>query len=154
MKRQRRKKSLTKRLERNTIDTLERDTRKLVNKANARLSSLQRRFKSGTWASKKLMHKLSSQPIRSWSKGRIRIKMNASRTQLLAIHKAVTNFLNSETSTRKGIENVRKRQINKNPNVVITKIYLYMGRDSFTMLIFDNLDNRILKILKKVTKIS
>lgn len=111
MKRKIRKQSLTKRLERNTIDTLERDTRKLVSKANARLSSLQRRFKSGTWASKKLMQKLSSQPIRSWSKGRVKIKKNASRTQLIAINKAVSNFLASETSTRKGIERVRRRQI-------------------------------------------
>lgn len=116
MKRQRRKQALTKRLEKNTTNTLERNTRKLVSKANARLNSLNRRFSSGTWASKRLMQKLSSQPIRAWSKGRIKIKKNVSRTQLIAINKAVSNFLASETSTKKGIERVRQKQIEEIQN--------------------------------------
>lgn len=93
---------------------LEKDTRKLVREVNARLNTLERHYKSGTWASKRLKTKLRISKLRAWSKsGRVRLKSNLSKAQLTAINKALTNFLNSKTSTRKGIEDVKRKQIEK-----------------------------------------
>ena len=113
MKRQARKKSLTKRLS-TTKDSqrLERETRKLVNKANARLDSLRRRYRSGTWASKKLANRLTSNKFRMWTKqGKIRLGKNLTKAQLIGLNKAVSQFLESKTSTKKGIEDVKRKQI-------------------------------------------
>lgn len=91
---------------------LEKETRKLVNKANSRLDSLQRRYKSGTWASKKLANRLSSNKINMWSKkGRIKLGKNPTKSQLIAVNKAATQFLNSKTSTKKGISEIKSKQI-------------------------------------------
>lgn len=90
---------------------LEKETRKLVNKANARLDSLQRRYKSGTWASKKLANRLSQNKVDMWKNGRIRLPKNPNKTQLTAVNKAVNQFLRSKTSTKKGIQEVRRKQI-------------------------------------------
>lgn len=115
MKRKARKKSITKKLSTQKSSTnLERDTRKLVNKANARLDSLQRRYKKGTWASKKLSNRLSSNKLNVWTRsGKIKLKKNMSKTQLVAVNKAVNQFLNSQTSTKKGISKVKKKTIEK-----------------------------------------
>jgi hypothetical protein len=112
MNRQRRKVKQRRQLERTGNERLEKETRKLVNKANARLDSLQRRYKKGTWASKKLANRLSSSNLKAWSKsGKIKIKKNANKTQMLAINKAVNQFLKSSTSTKKGIGIVREKTI-------------------------------------------
>lgn len=113
MKRQARKRSLTKRISTGQqTDRLEKETRKLVNKANARLDSLQRRYKSGTWATKKLANRLSSNKLKMWSKGgKIKLGKNPSKAQLLAVNKAATQFLNSATSTKKGIKATRQKTI-------------------------------------------
>lgn len=93
---------------------LEKDTRKLVREVNARLNTLERRYKSGTWASKRLKTRLGTSKLRAWSKsGRVRLRGNLSKTQLTAINKALTNFLNSKTSTKRGIEDVKRKQIEK-----------------------------------------
>ena len=104
MRRQARKKSITRKLSTTkNIDKLERETKKLVSKANARLDSLQRRYKSGTWASKKLANRLSSNKMRMWTKkGKIKLSKNPTRSQLVALNKAITQFLNSQTSTKRG----------------------------------------------------
>lgn len=113
MRRQARKKSITRKLSTTkSTDKLERETKKLVSKANARLDSLQRRYKSGTWASKKLANRLSSNKMRMWTKqGKIKLSKNPTRSQLVAVNKAVTQFLNSQTSTKKGISDVREKTI-------------------------------------------
>lgn len=93
---------------------LEKDTRKLVREVNARLNTLERSYKSGTWASKRLKNKLGTFKVRAWTKsGRVRLRSNLSKAQLTAIHKALTNFLNSKTSTKRGIEDVKRKQIEK-----------------------------------------
>ena len=93
---------------------LEKDTRKLVREVNARLNTLERRYKSGTWASKRLKTRLGTSKLRAWSKsGRVRLKSNLSKAQLTAINKALTSFLNSKTSTKRGIEDVKRKQIEK-----------------------------------------
>ena len=113
MKRQARKRSLTKKIGTGQqTDRLEKETRKLVNKANARLDSLQRRYKSGTWATKKLANRLSSNKLKMWSKGgKIKLGKNPTKAQLLAVNKAATQFLNSATSTKKGIKATRQKTI-------------------------------------------
>lgn len=112
MNRQRRKVKQKRQLERTGSERLEKETRKLASKANARLDSLQRRYKSGTYASKKLANRLNTTQLNAWSKGgKIKIKKNATKTQLTAINKAVNQFLNSTTSTKKGISQFKKAQI-------------------------------------------
>ena len=91
---------------------LEKETRKLVSKANARLDSLQRRYKSGTWASKKLANRLSSNKLNMWTKkGKIKTGKNLTKTQLIGLNKAINQFLNSQTSTKKGISSWKKNQV-------------------------------------------
>lgn len=113
MKRQARKKSLTARLSTTkSTDRLEKETRKLVSKANARLDSLQRRYKSGTWASKKLANRLSSNKLNMWTKkGKIKTGKNLTKAQLIGLNKAINQFLNSQTSTKKGISTWKKNQV-------------------------------------------
>ena len=91
---------------------LEKETRKLVSKANARLDSLQRRYKSGTWASKKLANRLSSNKLNMWTKkGKIKTGKNLTKTQWIGLNKAINQFLNSQTSTKKGISTWKKNQV-------------------------------------------
>lgn len=113
MRRQARKKRITRRLS-TTKDSqrLERETRKLVSKANARLDSLGRRYKSGTWASKKLANRLSSNKMNMWSKqGKIKLGKNPTKAQMIGLNKAINQFLQSQTSTKKGIQEVKRKQI-------------------------------------------
>lgn len=112
MKRQARKKALTKRITNVSVDNLERETEKLVKQANAMLDSLQRRYKSGTWSTKKLSERLSSNKVKAWTKkGKVKIPKQVTRPQLLAINKALQQFMSSKTSTKKGIKSVRKATI-------------------------------------------
>ena len=142
MKRQARKKSLTQKLSttKNT-QQLERQTRKLVSKANARLDSLQRRYKSGTWASKKLANRLSSNKMNMWTKkGKIKIGKNPNRQQLLAINKAVNQFLKSVTSTKKGISKTRLKTIESLRGILSTedKEMSYEDAETFYTMFGDN----------------
>ena len=144
MKRQARKKSITKRLS-TTKDSqrLEKETRKLVSKANARLDSLQRRYKSGTFASKKLANRLSSNRMKMWNKGKIKLSKNPSKQQLLAVNKAATQFLKSQTSTKKGISKTIQKTIESLRSSLSTedkemsyedasKFYEMFGEDNFS----------------------
>ena len=90
---------------------LEKETRKLINKANARLDSLQRRYKSGTWASKKLANRLSANKMKMWSKGKIKLGNNLTKAQMVGLNKAINQFLQSQTSTKRGIQEVKRKQI-------------------------------------------
>ena len=145
MKRHSRKKSLTKKLSTRTdTQRLERETRKLVNKANARLDSLQRRYRSGTWATKKLSNRLSSNKMRMWSRGgKIKLGKNPTKQQLLAVNKAVNQFLESQTSTKKGISKTRQKTIESLRSSLSTedkelsyedaeKFYEMFGEDNFS----------------------
>ena len=113
MKRQVRKRNLTKRLS-TTKDSqrLEKETRKLVNKANSRLDSLQRRYRSGTWATKKLANRLTSNKMNMWTKqGKIKLGKNPTKAQMIGLNKAINQFLQSKTSTKRGIQEVKRKQI-------------------------------------------
>lgn len=88
---------------------LERQVRKEVAQANQRLKSLERRYKRGTWASKKLMNRLDSGTLNAWQRGRIKVGKNLTSTQLRAIDKATRQFLESKTSTKKGIRETSQK---------------------------------------------
>ena len=90
---------------------LYKDTRKLVLQTNARISSLQRHFKKGTWASKTLYNKLGTKKINIGKRGKLSLPKNLTKTELTAINRALSQFLKSKSSTKKGISEIRKKQI-------------------------------------------
>lgn len=95
-----------------TQKSLYKETLKQVRETNARLSSLERRYKTGTWASKKLMNRLDTLSLKAWTKGgKVKISPSMSKTKLAAIHKATSQFLASKTSTKTGIKSVRNKTI-------------------------------------------
>ena len=91
------------------------ETEKLAREVNSRLSSLSRHFKTPTYATKKLKRRLSTNLYKSWSikSGRVKVKKNANETQLIYINKTLNNFLNSKTSTFKGIQDIKRKTIEK-----------------------------------------
>lgn len=67
-------------------------------------------YKTGTWASKRLKNKLDTSKLRNVFKGgRITLTESLNITDLTAVKKAMDQFLSSETSTIKGIENVKEK---------------------------------------------
>lgn len=91
-----------------TQTNLEKQVLKDVTKANQMLKSLERKYKSGTWASRKLMNRLDKSTLNAWQGGRIKVRKGMTNTQLRAIQKATNQFLVSKTSTKKGIGEVKK----------------------------------------------
>lgn len=88
------------------------EIRKLVKRANQRLVRLERNFGTNTWASKKLRNKLDINKLNAWtSSNRIRFNKNMSKMQLDSIKKATEQFLNSKTSTVKGVKETKQKQI-------------------------------------------
>lgn len=151
MKRQRRKIKLNKQISVSKTNVkspkqMEKETLKLIRKANARLDSLQRRYKKGTWATKKLNERLGSQQLKMLTKnGKIKVKKNMTKTQMVAVNKAVTQFLNSSTSTKKGISEVKRKTIESlrsnlsTEDVELTtedaeKFYNMFGDDDFSSI--------------------
>lgn len=65
-------------------------------------------YKSGTWASKKLIDRLETSTLDAWSNGKVKIRENMTITQLRAIQKATSQFMTSKTSTLKGIHSVKE----------------------------------------------
>lgn len=88
-------------------------TLKQIREVNSLLNSLERHHKTGTWATKKLINRLNNNIIDIWqdSKGRLKVPKKVSQTKLIAIRKALTQFMNSKTSTNKGIKNVKDKTI-------------------------------------------
>ena len=85
------------------------EVRKLSQKVNTRLKSLERKIKSGTWASRKLKNRLSTKRLKAWKFDRVNVGKNISTTDLKMIQKALEQFLNSKTSTKRGIEEAKDR---------------------------------------------
>lgn len=78
---------------------------KEVKRANQRLIRLESEFGVEKWAAKKLRNRLDTEVVKAWtSSSRIRLNKSMNLVQLRAVHKAVTNFLNSKTSTISGIK--------------------------------------------------
>lgn len=86
------------------------EVRKQSIKVNKKLKSLERRVKSGTWATRKLKNRLSIKKLKAWSgTGRVKVKSDLSITDLKMIEKALKQFLASKTSSKRGIMEARER---------------------------------------------
>jgi len=87
---------------------------KEARKANRRLALIEKNFGRDTWAGKRLRNRLESTKIQAYTKGgRVSVRKNMSTMQMKATLKAVRQFLNSKTSTVKGIRETRKQVIEK-----------------------------------------
>ena len=88
------------------------ELKKLSKRANQRIVRLVREFGKDTWATKKLRDKLVTEPLQAWSKtGRVKVNKSMTTTQMKATIKATQQFLNSKTSTKRGIKQVKKTTI-------------------------------------------
>ena len=86
------------------------EVKRLANKANRRLNSLERKYKSGTWASRKLRDRTKTKRFKAWSEiGRIKVKKSFNVTDLMLLEKAIKQFLKSSTSTKVGISEAKER---------------------------------------------
>ena len=97
---------------------LYRETKLQVDKANKRLRNLERQGFQGTWASRRLLDKLNVKKIKGkklLKRGKygkkIQLSKDLNTTQLIAINQATKNFLQSKTSTSKGIKDTRESVI-------------------------------------------
>lgn len=83
---------------------------KQVQKVNQRLKSLERQFAKGkgTWSVKLLRDKMDTNKIGAWKNNRLTISKDMTRTQLIAVQRASSQFLASKTSTKKGVNEVRE----------------------------------------------
>lgn len=77
-----------------------------VRKANQRIQKIQGRYGESSWAVNQLYEKIDNNNINGISTltGNIRISRNMSDIQLKAIQKATNIFLNSQTSTLRGVK--------------------------------------------------
>lgn len=77
-----------------------------VRKANQRIQKIQGRYGESSWAVNQLYEKIDNNNINGISilTGNIKINRNMSDIQLKAIQKATNIFLNSQTSTLRGIK--------------------------------------------------
>lgn len=88
------------------------ELKKLSKRANQRIVRLEREFGKDTWATKKLRNKLEAEPLQAWSKtGRVKVNKSMTVTQMKATIKATQQFLNSKTSTKRGIKQIKKTTI-------------------------------------------
>lgn len=91
-----------------------RATKVQVDRANKRLRNLEKSGFINTWASGKLESRLSKGKLKGKKlikRNRIKISKDLSATNLLNINKATRQFLESKTSTTRGIEETRKSVI-------------------------------------------
>lgn len=97
---------------------LYRQTKQQVDIVNKRLRNLEKGGFTGTWASGKLINRLSVNKLKGKKlivkKGtlpRIRLNKNLSTTNLIAINQATRQFIESKTSTSRGIKDTRQSVI-------------------------------------------
>lgn len=87
------------------------DLYKQVREANERIRKLEKRYGDESWGIKKLARLDTENTRLLTSKNRIRISKNMTERELRILKKEVKDWLSLETSTIKGVENVKKRQI-------------------------------------------
>lgn len=88
------------------------ELKKLSKRANQRIVRLEREFGKDTWATKYLKEKLAVEPLQAWTlSGRVRVNKNMTVTQMTGTIKATKEFLNSSTSTRRGIKKAKQKAI-------------------------------------------
>lgn len=92
---------------------LYREVEKQVREANKRLKSLDRFHSTDTWASGKLKNRIRTNKTKGlmYKGKRIKLKQKMTKTNLIQVQKATKQFLDSATSTNKGIKEVRESTI-------------------------------------------
>lgn len=96
---------------------LYKQTKQQVDIVNKRLRNLEKGGFTGTWASSKLINRLNVKKLKGkkllTTKGvtRVRISKDLSTTNLIAINQATRQFLESKTSTSRGIKETRNSVI-------------------------------------------
>ncbi|MBQ1550973.1 MAG: hypothetical protein IIZ67_02625 [Bacilli bacterium] len=96
-----------------------RRTQQKLNEVTKRLQALSKNGYSGTWASRKLLNRLQGGKVgdvidvtkRGGQITGIKASRRLTKTEMVAIQKASSQFLVSKTSTKKGIEEVRQSTI-------------------------------------------
>lgn len=86
----------------------------LMNEVNRRLKGLRSAGYLGSYASKKLRKRLDTEVLKSWSMdkgGKVKLSKDLTATQMMAVNKAMRQFLASKTSKARGIEQTRKETI-------------------------------------------
>lgn len=96
-----------------TKNELFNELKQLAKQANQRILRLERYTgRQNSWAVANLRNRLDTEKLNAWTpKGRIKYNKSMNITELRAVIKATKNFLNSATSTKRGIEEVRQKQI-------------------------------------------
>ena len=83
-----------------------RETLKQVQDANARITSLSRKYKTYSWATKRLFNRLNTTKLNAIKNNRIKITPNMTMTQLTTVRNAINMYMRSMTSTKSGIKQV------------------------------------------------
>lgn len=104
------KKRTTKTIKERERKELERQVIKAVRETNKRLKGLGKSYKVGTWSSRKLKGRIMSNKTKGlmYKGKRIKLKPKMTKTNLTQVLKATRQFLESKTSTRRGIEQARE----------------------------------------------
>lgn len=91
----------------------ERQVKKQVQETNRRLNSLERQHKAGTWASGKLKVRIKSNKTKGlmYKGRRIKLRPKMTKTDLTQVMKATRQFLESQTSTNRGIRKAKAETI-------------------------------------------
>lgn len=95
--------------------------KKLSTKANSRLKTLKRAgFKKDSWAGKQLFDRIGNSLVRGINRKNKTVKVSKSMStgQLRVIGKALSNFLEAETSTPKGIKASHKKAVETFKNTI------------------------------------
>lgn len=92
-----------------TSDALYREAIRKTGQANKRIRAIRQEFGTLGWAGNKLKEKTEINLINAWRSKGIRINKNMSDQQLKSVIKAIDNFLESKTSTIKGIKQTMKK---------------------------------------------
>lgn len=89
------------------------ELQKLSKRANQRILRLERLTSAkDTFAVKDLADRLSIEPLQAWSKGsRVSVSKDFSETQLIAINKAIKDFLDDKLSTVSKVKTEREKVI-------------------------------------------
>lgn len=90
------------------------ELKRVAKQVNRRLLNIERRYGRISWAGKVLQNKLSIDKLggKAWTKGnRVAVKRGLTSEQYKYILKRLNRFLNAETSKIRGIENVKKKQL-------------------------------------------
>lgn len=115
MKKRRRavKRRTPKSIKERSYKQLYREVERQVRETNRRLESLERYHKNNTWASGKLSKRIKSNKTKGlmYKGKRIKLKPKMTKTNLIQVQKATKQFLESATSTNKGIKKVKESTI-------------------------------------------